>query len=374
VNDGEADMNRNTLSTRLKNKRGTVTVMVALLLIVIIGFAAFAVDVGYMMVRRNELQNIADTAALAATGELGALYENMDYTVALTYEPAIGPLLAKAQQVADATGVSNVIISGSDFKLGKWNPATHKFTPTSIGPTAVQVYARKDNTANGPFSTLLAGVVGISSFDVSAKATASLTSLLITPEGGLPLPVGISLHWFSDPEVYCNNPIKMYPTNTPEGCAAWNVYDQSPHSSDLLQRTLGGLNDGSYQSPQTLAGITQYNFTGGTDASAIFNTHNGKGNIIDLFNTMKVKNDGVLDKDTDSNTWTTAVPVYDSPDCSNPSGYVPIVGFSTIVITSVSDTPEKTIWAKVVCDSIVSGSGGNGVITGTMGHIPNLVQ
>jgi Flp pilus assembly protein TadG len=59
-------MSRNMLSIRLKDKRGTVTVMVALLLIMLIGFAAFAIDVGYMMVRRNELQNIADTAALAA--------------------------------------------------------------------------------------------------------------------------------------------------------------------------------------------------------------------------------------------------------------------------------------------------------------------
>ncbi len=42
-------------------------------MLLLIGFAAFAIDVGYMMVSRNELQNIADTAALAAAGELGAI-------------------------------------------------------------------------------------------------------------------------------------------------------------------------------------------------------------------------------------------------------------------------------------------------------------
>jgi hypothetical protein len=362
-------MNRDTIfSTIVKDKRGTVTVTVAMLMIFLLGFAAFAIDVGYMMVRRNELQNIADTAALAAAGELGAIYSTMDYTDALSYVPASGPLLAKAQEVAGATGIGGVIISSADFKLGKWNPATHTFTPAVIGPTAVNVIARKDNVANGPFSTLLAGVLGIGSFNVSARATASLTSLYTVPEGGLPIPVGISLAWFSDPEVYCNNPIMLYPTNTPGGCAGWNVYNQSPASAYILKQTIDGLNDGTYQSPVTIAGGTEYNFVGGNIANAL-------RDMTMLFDTMKVKNDGVLDKDNNSNTWTTAVPVYDSTDCSNPNKSMTIVGFSTIVVTSVTSPPApQVIEAQVVCDSIVNGSGGGGVITGTMGTIPNLVQ
>jgi Flp pilus assembly protein TadG len=80
-------MNRETLSARLKDKRGTVTIVVVLAMLMLIGFAAFAIDVGYMMVSRNELQNIADTAALAAAGELGLLYSKMTYTAALEYKP-----------------------------------------------------------------------------------------------------------------------------------------------------------------------------------------------------------------------------------------------------------------------------------------------
>ncbi len=46
-------------------------------MLVLIGFAALAIDVGYYMVTRNELQNIADGAALAACSELGEIYRNM---------------------------------------------------------------------------------------------------------------------------------------------------------------------------------------------------------------------------------------------------------------------------------------------------------
>jgi len=366
-------MDRETLSSRLKDKKGTVTVTVAVLLVFLIMFAAFAIDVGYMMVRRNELQNIADTAALAAMGELGSVYSTMTFPDALAYAPARAPLLAKAQEVASATGVSGVTIASADFRLGVWNASTHTFIPQVIGPTAVNVTARKDGAANGPFSTLLAGVLGIGTFNVSATATASLTALYEAPPGTLPIPVGISYAWYLNPG-YCDQPIKMYPTNDPAGCAAWHVYEEDQHSANQLQTILGGLTNQTYQSPDTISQITSYNFTGGTDASAIFNTKNGKGNIIDLFNAMKVLNDGVLDKDNNPNTWTTSVAVYNSTDCGNPSGDVVIVGFSTICIDSISSTPEKVIWAHVVCDNISSGPGGGGLTLGTMGSIPNLVQ
>jgi Flp pilus assembly protein TadG len=366
----EATVKQEIHFRKFKEQQGTVTVVVVLLLLLLIGFAAFAIDVGYMMVKRNELQNIADTAAIASAGELGAVYATMTYSEALAYAPASGPLLSKAQQVVNATALSGIVIRNTDFKLGSWNPATHTFTPASVAPTAVNVTVRKDNVANGPFSTLLAGVVGVGTFNVSATATASLTSLYNVSSGGLPLPVGISMAWFADPDVYCTQPIKLYPTNSPEGCAGWNVYEENPASASELTKILDGLTDGTYVSPETTAGITSYNFTGGT-LTSVFDS------MKKLFDTMKVKNDGVIDKDNDPNTWTTAVPVYDWPDCSNPNprdGAIKVVGFSTIVIKSVLDAPEKTINAQVVCDSIVNGPGGGGLTLGTIGTIPNLVQ
>ena len=46
-------------------RKGTVIVMVAILMVVLIGCAALAVDVGYLYVARTELQRAADAGALA---------------------------------------------------------------------------------------------------------------------------------------------------------------------------------------------------------------------------------------------------------------------------------------------------------------------
>jgi Flp pilus assembly protein TadG len=51
-------------------QRGVVLPLVALLMVVLLGFAAFAVDMGYLYVVKNELQNAADAAALAGASVL----------------------------------------------------------------------------------------------------------------------------------------------------------------------------------------------------------------------------------------------------------------------------------------------------------------
>lgn len=55
----------------LTGQRGAVLILVALLLLfVLLGFAAFAIDFGYSYVVKNELQNAADAAALAGASVL----------------------------------------------------------------------------------------------------------------------------------------------------------------------------------------------------------------------------------------------------------------------------------------------------------------
>jgi len=92
-----------------------------------------------------------------------------------------------------------------------------------------------------------------------------------------------------------------------------------------------------------------------------------------LFDAMKVLNDGILDADEDSTTWTTSVPVYDWDDCRNPHGAITIVGFATVIITEVQDAPDKIIQAQVICEMKELGRGG-GSNYGTKGTIPGLVE
>ena len=54
----------------LTNQKGIAAIMVALVITVLLGMAALAIDIGYRNVAQNEIQNIADAAALAGAGEL----------------------------------------------------------------------------------------------------------------------------------------------------------------------------------------------------------------------------------------------------------------------------------------------------------------
>jgi uncharacterized membrane protein len=48
-----------------RNQNGGVIVLVAVSMFFLLGFAALAIDVGHLVVARNELQNAADAGAIA---------------------------------------------------------------------------------------------------------------------------------------------------------------------------------------------------------------------------------------------------------------------------------------------------------------------
>ncbi len=342
------------------NEKGAVALMVAILLSVFLGVAALAVDVGYMMVARNQLQDIADAAALAGARWLGHNYEGMTYAEQLAFvcDPSvIGAVVADVGNKNDPTGAGSFVINGSEIVIGTWDASTKTLTATNNAPDAVRVTVRRDDSTNGPITTFFAKIFGRNTVNVSAMATAALTSQSTAGPGALPLPAGISNAWNSWGTNPCGQQITFYPSNSPTSCAGWNVYDQSPANDKTLRDTLNALKAGTYTSPPVDGGQTQFTFTGGTMSQQTFNA-------------MQAYFDANKGPD---GTWTTAVPVYSSPDCGNPTGNITIVGFATIKITQVVGAPTKTIVGEVVCNDIAPGRGGGGNY-GTLGSIPGLVQ
>ena len=53
-------------SPSLRRQHGAILVMTALFIVVLIGVAALAMDVGRLVILRSQMQNAADAAALAA--------------------------------------------------------------------------------------------------------------------------------------------------------------------------------------------------------------------------------------------------------------------------------------------------------------------
>ena len=339
----------------------------ALMLFVLTAMASFAVDLGYAWVTQNELQNIADAGALAATRQLGVVYAGLtpeqqkDKSRSLTADEK-AQMLAVLEKVAGlnkAGGKSGIVISASDISIGTWDFATKTLTPTFVRPTAVSVTARRDGNVNGPIRTFFAGVMGASEMNVAASATAALGPLGSLAPGEGNIPVGISKRWFDEGRA-CGDSIKFHPTGTLDGCAGWHTFQDGPANASGLKKILAGLEKGTYKSPKITAGQTELEFTGGTLASA--------------FDAMKSLYDA--NKGSDG-TWDVKIPVYDSDDCLNPHGTMLIVGFATATVTQVIEAPEKQIIAEVTCDEIIDGRPGGTVVDGGLSPLstaPALVS
>ncbi len=345
----------------LQNQQGVAAIIIAALLTALLGFAALAVDVGYFMVARNQLQDVSDAAALAAGRQLGRMYEGMTYAEQQNFVPDSGQqdlIRTAATGIAfqnSAGETTNTVMNTADVLIGRWDSATRTFTDGANPPNAVKVAAKKDGSANPPLSTFFAKVFTIDSMNVRARATAALTGSSDIGAGGLPVPFGISYAWFLGD--FCDQNITFYPSNTSTSCAGWHNYTDSPAADSKIRQKINDEVAGTWQSPETSIN-TYFNFSGGTLSNNTFDAFTA------LFNQKK---------DSVTGTWTTTVPVYDWTDCSNPQGAIKIIGFATIVITNVSGPPSHTISGHVVCNTVDPGRGG-GVTAGKVGSIPGLVE
>lgn len=170
-----------TPGTRAKNRRGSVLVLAAFLMVVMMGFLAFAVDLGYMMNVRGELKRATDAAALAGAG---ALIDGAEQAELQAFEfLARNPVGGKIHTAKDANG--NVIFptdaawtsyvpgildqNRENFRveLGHWDPDTRTFVVSDHLPSTIRVLAEHKNAP-----LFFAKIFGRESFDVSAESIA----------------------------------------------------------------------------------------------------------------------------------------------------------------------------------------------------------
>ncbi len=355
------------LILKLHNQKGATAVVIAIVMAALIGVVALAIDVGYVAVTKNELQNIADAATLAGAGQLGNIYQGLTYDeqqVLSLYVNDVSAIKIEAKSVVgegkNRAGGENIIIDDGDIQIGTWNQNTDpKFDPDGTPPNAVRVTARRDSSSNGPISTFFAKIFGIETLDVSADATAALTGLSEAPV----IPVGISkywmdpLHWGEEPGAFCNQPIRLHPTGDLEGCAGWHTYKSWPANAAKLRQIIEDMMDMEPEDYPKGAIGEEFVYIGGDVA-----------NIFDTFQALYE-----LNKDSDGE-WDVILPVYDSEDCSNPSGRIKTFGFVAATITEVTGPPDpKEIKAKIICEYITLGDGG-GEDNGVLGTIPKLVE
>ncbi len=114
-----------------QSRRGATLVLAAFLMVLMLGMVAFAVDCGYMVLVRSQLQGAVDSAAMAASAVMGSTTTNPVTT---------------AQQFAayHNAGGRQVNLADGDIEYGVWNSTSRTFTPTTQVGNALRITARMD--------------------------------------------------------------------------------------------------------------------------------------------------------------------------------------------------------------------------------------
>lgn len=144
----------------IRRKRGVVLLFVAICLMLLVGFVAMAVDVGYLYVIKARLQTTADAAATAAVTQL----------------PDTDAVLALAQEYAGKnmlSGVHGTVLAGSDVVIGNWDPETQNFTPGLDPLNAVRVITRRAEANGNPVQLFFGGALGFNQSDAAATSIAA---------------------------------------------------------------------------------------------------------------------------------------------------------------------------------------------------------
>jgi len=143
-----------------KREKGSALIILALSLLVLMGLAALAVDLGAVYAARTQLQAGADAAALAAVQELRN-----------------GQAYSTAAQYAGLNSVMNtpITLGESDVITGYFDFSTGEFTPDGEPENAVKVSARRtDDSPDGPLELFFGRVIGLDSVALEAESVAAV--------------------------------------------------------------------------------------------------------------------------------------------------------------------------------------------------------
>ncbi len=140
-------------------RRGVVAVMVMMMLVVLMGFAALSVDVGHLYNVRSQLQNTADAAAHAAA--------------------AVLPDETAARNAAHQFAIANfdncgTVLASADIQLGNWDATQGTFSAGGAPVNAIRVTTKQSKDTLNPVKLMFASILGIHNADLSASAIAMI--------------------------------------------------------------------------------------------------------------------------------------------------------------------------------------------------------
>ncbi|QEG43019.1 VWA domain-containing protein [Roseimaritima ulvae] len=144
----------------LLRRRGGSMVLFTFLLVIVIGMAAFAIDLARVQLVRSQLQSAVDAGALAGGLQLKRDPEDIEAARAAAEQ------FIQLNQVGFSGNVGSEAI---DVEIGRWDSDTMQFEQTDENPYSVRVFARKEDEQYS-----FAQIFGQTTFSVPRQAVASV--------------------------------------------------------------------------------------------------------------------------------------------------------------------------------------------------------
>jgi Flp pilus assembly protein TadG len=230
---------------RTLKRRGAIVPLTALCLVAMLAFVALALDIGLLMISRNQAQNAADSAAMAGARTLtGNAANNNNYS----------QVLPNAQAVVAANNIlgSQITTSQLTLTIGDYyyNSSTGSFAINANGRQTGDNWTLVQATVTGSQPSFFAGAFGFNTLNTSAIATAIHrprdTVVVVDFSGSMRFESLLAFPPTSNPRTTSMNPDPNYPTF---GHYAGN-------SSQLIYSTDQQVASGEICGPSNITSIT----------------------------------------------------------------------------------------------------------------------
>jgi Flp pilus assembly protein TadG len=230
------------LMNRLRDERGATALIVGILLVPLTGFVAISVDVGALYAERGQLQNGADSAALAIAQECAEDDSCDDPNgLAALFTDANANDAAANNLVPEFPDDHTVTVTSSTLDASGNNAIQHPFA-SLIGVDSTTVYASATAEWGSPRASMTVLPLALSYCEFTASEAAAPDTLMLIrydtnvsckgPEGH-PIPGGFG--WLARPDKGCQGEVDL-----DEGTAKSEPGNSYPGACDATLATLKG--------------------------------------------------------------------------------------------------------------------------------------
>jgi hypothetical protein len=207
------------------DQKGAVIVITALSLMVLLGIAGLAVDLGHLYMVRGELQRAADAGAVAGARALFFPENNAP--------PQCAEALATSRQIARLNLVDNAVPAVSSAQTGVWDWHTSHFTQGCSTTPFTNAVALAISKGNIPLS--LMSIWGFGPLNLSASSIAVMDWVKELKTGVIALPVAIGKKWAGGG---IDRQVKIYFNDENQDTGGWYAIPPNKVSTSYLRQMM----------------------------------------------------------------------------------------------------------------------------------------